>query len=1016
MKKPVKITLISLASVLGVLVIAVVLACNFLFSKEQLTKITKDFAAKFVTCETSIGDVELTFFSSFPNVALCIDDVALINPMEGAQSDTLLGVHRLYATLDVMAYLKENRVNVTGFSLVDGRANIFINEDSVANYDVFNLGDDTETEEDTTSSSLSLERIRLHDIAIEDLSATYLDLTSQMEGRCRGLNMTLNTGANLRKLRGGGKIDLEVEELFYSDSLNYGQLSGLELSNCRLRYTGDTASVKIPELTIASQEYLLSGDMALLAKVWGMKVEDVDALWADNRPTFQGVTSIDSSEVTLGSEDVLYVSTGALKLDMPVTSTPDVWTSQVDIMVNALCVAMDSQGTLADHLDLQTRMTASTSSQFNDFAIADMNCQAGSQAVTGDVHVDMTDTTVMKADVDVTLKATTIDELLALVPAAYKESLKDMKLSGNLSDARIQTNLELAESLKLNHVSVESQLSQFHYADNTNLSCDFESFDAYVAYPAGSAGKQFDVNGKLESLNVAMRDDTTNLKVTIPSGSASILLYDDIIEGKDARLSAQLNLNKIVVAMDDTVSISLKEPAGAADVDLASVKNCIKVAFKGNLGGLNVGYGKMLKGETSGIAINLNCLYDDRKSDVLDMLQPVADFTMQKATFKVDGFDYDVVIPSAKATFNKDKATLSDFQLTLGKSDMSLNGAVCNINDWLKGKAKLEGELRMTSSQVDAGQLMDMVSGMGCDSLDVAESASTDETASTTESAATAETANPFMVPQDVRFVITTDIKNVCVNENNFENVGGQLTIDDGVMALEEMGFTSKAARMQLTALYKSPRRNHLYVGWNFHLLDIDIAEMIRLVPEIDTIVPMLSSFAGKAEFHLAGETNLFADYSPKMSTLKAVAAIEGKDLTVLDSETFQTIKKYLFKESTTNKIDTLSVELAVARKKMTLYPMLIGWDKYEAIISGTHTIVDAMPFSYNISITKCPLVGGHLGLDITGNLDDVDHISYKIGSCKYANLYRPEKRNVTQTQTLELKKLISTSLKRTVK
>jgi hypothetical protein len=34
----------------------------------------------------------------------------------------------------------------------------------------------------------------------------------------------------------------------------------------------------------------------------------------------------------------------------------------------------------------------------------------------------------------------------------------------------------------------------------------------------------------------------------------------------------------------------------------------------------------------------------------------------------------------------------------------------------------------------------------------------------------------------------------------------------------------------------------------------------------------------------------------------------------------------------------------------------------------------------------------------------------------KYANLYRPEKRNATQSQVLELKQLINQSLKRTVK
>ncbi len=1013
MKKPVKYTLITLGSLLAVLTIAIVVVCNFLFSKEQLTKISKDFAQRYVTCETQIGDVELTFFSSFPNLSLCLNDVAIINPMEGAQNDTLLGVHRLYATIDVMAYLKEDRIKVSGFQLVQSQANIFIREDSVANYDVFYFSDTTMVEEDTTATEFSLQRIGLRDIEVKNLSATFLDLSHQMEGRCKGLNMTLSTGANLQKLRGRGKVDLEIQELFYSDSLNYGQLSGLELNGCRLRYTGDTAAVKISDLKIASQEYLLSGETALLAKIWNMRLEDVDGMWADNRPTFQGVTSLDSSEVTLGKEDLMYVKTGAVRLDMPVTSTAERWTTQVDAMIHALCFSMDSQGTLADHLDLNTKMTASTSSQFNDFVVSDMLSQAGSQAISGNIHVDMTDTTVMKADVDVVLKATSIDEILALVPAAYKESLKGMTLSGDLSDAHVVTNLEVADALKLKHVSVTSQLSKFHYNDDTNLSCDIDNVNAMVSYPAGKRGNEFSIDSKLQTLTVAMVDDSTDIHVAIPAGAAKILLCDDIIDGKDPRLSIDLDMNKIAVSMDDSVKVDLIAPVSSTDVDMASVKNCYKVAYKGSLGGIDIAYGNMLKGETSKIDINFNCLYDERKEDVLDMVQPVADFTMGQAKFHVDGFEYDVVIPGGKATFNKDRATLSNFNLTLGNSEMALSGVVNNINDWMKNKAKLEGELKLKSALVDAGQLMDMVSGMGCDSI---ADAAPQNTAETQESSAIPSDADPFMVPMDMRFVITTDIKTVKVNENSFDNVAGQLTIDDGVLVLEEMGFTSKAAKMQLTALYKSPRKNNLFVGWNFHLLDIDIAEMIRLVPEIDTIVPMISSFAGKAQFHLAGETSLFADYSPKMSSLKCVAAIEGKDLTVLDNETFQTIKKYLFKESTTNKIDTMSVEMAVARKKMTLYPMLIGWDKYEAVISGNHTIVDAMPFNYHISITKCPIVGGHLGLNITGNLEDTDNISFKLGDCKYANLYRPEKRNVTQSQTLELKNLINTSLKRTVK
>lgn len=1014
MNKPVKITLISITSVIALLIIAVVVACSMLFSKEKLTAMVKDFANEYITCQTEIGDVELSFFGNFPNVSLLINDVSIINPMEGAQSDTLLGVQHLYASLDVMAYLKEDQVNITGFSLVNAQANIFVNEDSLTNFNVFNLDTTPEEAADTTSAEMLLDKLSLHNIDVENLTATYLDMRNRMDARCQRVNLSLDTDASLQSLTGGGDIDLEVGELFYSDSLNYGQLTDLKLKNSHLYYDGKNATVEIPKLVIAAQNYLLSGETALLAQIWGMSLEDIKATWQDERPTFEGVTRLDSSEVTLGKEDLMYVKTGAVSLDMPVESTAEKWTTKVNTSFGNLRFSTDADGVLLDGVDVKTKMTASTNSQFNDFEVSDLNATLGSQNVTGGAHVDMTDTTVMKADVDVVLRATTVDEILALVPAAYKESLKGMNIAANLSDAHIQAQMEVAEKFLLKHVDVTSELSKFSYSDDTNLKCGIDKVKATVGYPAGSARNQFSIQGDLQSLSVAMVDDTTNMHIDIPSGTAKILLRDDVMDGKDPRLNAQFNLSKLQLAMDDTVKVELKSPEGSADVDMASVKNCIKVASNAKFAGFSTKMGKSFEGSTGSVNLDIKCLYDERQKEVLDMVSPVADFKLQKANFKVEGIPYDLEIPEIVATFNKDKAALTKCQLNLGNSKMTINGVISNINDWMKGKKKLEGNLKLSSPLVDADQLMEMTSGLGCEE-ETATSA-TSGTPETSETSSAAHDGDPFLVPKDVKFVVNTEIKSVKVNDNNFENVNGQLTVDDGLLVLEEMGFTSKAAKMQLTALYKSPRKNNLFVGWNFHLLDIDIAEMIRLVPEIDTIVPMISSFAGKAEFHLAGETSLFADYSPKMSTLKAVAAIEGQNLTVLDNETFKTIKKYLFKESTTNMIDTMSVELAVARKKMTLYPMLVSWDKYQAVISGTHNITDDMPFNYHISITKCPIVGGHLGLDITGNLDDVDNIGFKLGSCKYANLYRPEKRNITQAQTLELKNLINTSLKRTVK
>ena len=263
MRRPVKITLISLASLLAVLVIAVVVVCQIVFNKDRLTPIVKDYAAKYVTCETQIGDIELTFFSSFPNVAICLNEVAIINPLEGAPNDTVLHIRRMYAELDVMDYLKHDKVTVTGFTLDDSQANLFVRADSVTNYDIVAM--EASAEEDTTGSS-ALDHMSLHNIEIRHL----VDMTNRMEARCRNVNLSLDSDASLKNLTGSGDVDLEVNEVYYSDTLNYASITNLKLKKSRLSYDGKDAAIKVPQLDIERQEYLLSGDLSLLAEIWGM--------------------------------------------------------------------------------------------------------------------------------------------------------------------------------------------------------------------------------------------------------------------------------------------------------------------------------------------------------------------------------------------------------------------------------------------------------------------------------------------------------------------------------------------------------------------------------------------------------------------------------------------------------------------------------------------------------------------------------------------------------------------------
>ena len=93
--------------------------------------------------------------------------------------------------------------------------------------------------------------------------------------------------------------------------------------------------------------------------------------------------------------------------------------------------------------------------------------------------------------------------------------------------------------------------------------------------------------------------------------------------------------------------------------------------------------------------------------------------------------------------------------------------------------------------------------------------------------------------------------------------------VHDGILLLDGLTFDTPAARMQLTAMYRTPRKNHLFLGIDYHMLDVEISELLTMIPDIDTLMPMLRSFGGKGEFHIAVETYLDSLYNIKKSTLR---------------------------------------------------------------------------------------------------------------------------------------------------
>ena len=411
-----------------------------------------------------------------------------------------------------------------------------------------------------------------------------------------------------------------------------------------------------------------------------------------------------------------------------------------------------------------------------------------------------------------------------------------------------------------------------------------------------------------------------------------------------------------------------------------------------------------IKMDTKNFTIKAKARYNHRGTNLLLKWNPQLNFDMHKAEIDWDEFPQHISVPQMTFDYSNHDFQIATSQIKLGDSDFSLTGEVHNISKWLQKRDTLVGELNFVSEHTDINQLMELFSAeVGSDEV-------TDSTAIAEAEAAkqSSEDSGPFLVPQMVDLVLNTKIKEARWYNETAYNLGGRVYVRNNTLVLEEMGFVCNAAKLQLTAMYRTPRRNHIYLGLDYHMLDVDIAALISLIPQLDTMVPMLKAFQGQAEFHLAAETYLNQNYEIKPSTIRGACSLFGKDLVVMDSETFDKISKILmFKKKTENKVDSISAELTLYKKEIDVYPFCVSIDNYMAALGGRHNL--DMSFNYHVNLLS-PL---YIGVDVMGTLDD---LKIKPAKCVYAQDFRPIFSNKVDTQSAELRQLIRESMRKNVK
>ena len=954
MKKALKIFGITLGCIILLLAIVIGSALWVVFTPERLTPIVRNVASEYVKCEHHIGKVELTFFSTFPHFGLAIDSLTVVNPVEGAPSDTVAHIPQSVLSVDVMALLNEQTLSIPTLRVPDLQANIYVAADGIANYDVLALPNDT-TAEDTTTFILPFKQLKVEELT---LSAKSLRYKSEPDTMDIALHQTA--------------IQTAIDMVGMRVALHNAQLTtnSLQLAIDGWAEIGDT----------------LQTNMRLTLNDW--PVDTVMPLLPFTLPK-------DIAQLIQGGSASLD-ATAAINMANGNASSVTIH----NLAAHTKQTSLQAQGEVKDPLgNLWANLSADLDVRIADvkqFLPKDMQV-AGRVKGTANVQMYLDDLMEMN------LHKGKVAGDLQLMGIAYNANGIAAKLPNNRLTFQIPNSQPSRKEVDwlqatLHTDGADIRMAQPLQADLGNTHIAIEANNILGDNPLWHATLSLQ---STEPLHAAM--DSMEVVIDQPDIQAYIAYHTTdttVMPVVDARIAFNRLSGHYTDMQADIQASTLTAQLQAPRLKATLQSNQVAAQMP-NVANLN----------TQHISIEAAARYTPKGgNNLLLKWNPRLSVSMQHTKVDLADWEQNIVIPEIDFAYTNRECKIEQSKLIIGNSDFALTGELRNIGRWLREKGTLEGEMTFISEQTDANELLALLSadqGSEEDSTSQSDTTSTSPTPPT-DGDSPSEAAEPFLVPTNVNLTLNTQIKKAHLFNQTATNLGGRIYVKDGTLVLEEMGFICNAAKLQLTAMYRTPRRNHIYVGFDYHMLDVNIQELVNMIPQIDSMMPMLRSFKGEAEFHLAAETYTNAKYEIKPSTIRGAASIFGKDLVVLDNETFSTISKLLmFSKKTENRVDSISAEMTIYKKEIDVYPFCVSIDNYMVALGGRHNL--DMTFNYDVNVLS-PI---YLGVNVSGNLDD---LNIKLAPCRFAKDFKPLFHRKVDTQSAEIRSMIRESMRKNVK
>ena len=987
----VKICLIVFFSLILLLTGIVAFLINFIFTPEKVTPVVERIASDYLDAEVKIGSVELTFFSTYPRVALDVKDGLVVShALKDScfdKTDTLISFKDCRVKANLGAYLARQRVVVRNITIDSARMYLFTDKNGVSNYDIFKGGDAGESDSllmaasvaradsalagtmaasdtvasDTvvsdTAASPVIRGIHVRSLILNDAYVYFDDRSNRVYGRVEGAD--LRARLSLSKPVSRLKLDFSNDNvLFWQDDellvnkVSLGIKTNLDINRDSLVCHLNKAVVKVNDIGFAARgnfgvdtaQHGIAMDLG-----FGLRTPSLKDVLSMIPESVLAKSDVDAEgEVSLGGK--LHGIYGKGK--MPEASL------KIRIKNGSAHYAGMPYGidTLTADFDAFVDMSKRKDS-YADLKIFRLKAMDVDVLASCKVEHLLTDP-VVSLSTNTKVDLSVLHEIFPLQPGVAMGGVLDADLKGHfkLEDIRNENygKIQMKGTLGLDRIYLNDTAKDFY--SKANATFKFQG-DRYL-------GANFTIHKLLwNGKHIKAYMDTLRVRaLTVPpkdSGHIALLTADIKFKKVFAKLADTLFFFNTHTEAKATLKPHPKNPKRA--YALFDFETDTIYARSGQA------EAKLRKGT---VHVDLTHLKDS-------IWYPKANVDFRRAVFIVPDFAQPLRFNRLKAKVDGGNVDIQRANLRMGRSQLTIKGSFKKLFKVFYMGETLKADITLKSKMLDCNQLINSISKpvdtslQNLNEMTAAEEAAQDAMDDAVETASVQDTLMEdialFLVPDKLDLKLKLDAKKVIYDKMLFENIKGDAVLRNRAVNLRELDLEAMGASM-------------------------------KLIPSLDSTLPMLRSFQGTVDVETEISARLDSSMTIMLPSLTAALRLHGEQLVLLDGETFAEISKLLmFKNKERNMIDSISAVVTVQDGEVTVYPFMIEIDRYKVAVGGHQDL--AMNFDYHISVLKSPLPF-RLGVNVRGNMDKM---KIGLGKVLYKDSFTPAAVKAVDSARLDL-------------